>query len=134
MTDQSTSPLSRALASAKNPVDGLPDEAKRSQVPFRVCDKKNLFCEYHLPPFLSSCFVLFFCLVSLLMLLIAFRFDSFCLWQEAFGSFALLLMVFPFNSFLGDTWSAWIQHFFSVMIVRPGQKKAIDTIFLPFVA
>ena len=37
--------------------------------------------------------------------------------QEAFGSFALLLMVFPFNSFLGDTWSAWIQHFFSVMIV-----------------
>lgn len=38
--------------------------------------------------------------------------------QEAFGSFALLLMVFPFNSFLGDTWSAWIQHFFSVMIVR----------------
>lgn len=38
--------------------------------------------------------------------------------QEAFGSFALLLMVFPFNSFLGDTWSAWTQHFFSVMIVR----------------
>lgn len=38
--------------------------------------------------------------------------------QEAFGSFALLLMVFPFNSFLGDTWSSWIQHFFSVMIVR----------------
>ncbi|CAN0389475.1 unnamed protein product [Pylaiella littoralis] len=36
--------------------------------------------------------------------------------QEAFGSFALLLMVFPFNSFLGDTWSSWIQHFFSVMI------------------
>ncbi|CAM9865246.1 unnamed protein product [Ascophyllum nodosum] len=37
--------------------------------------------------------------------------------QEAAGSFALLFMVFPFNSFMGDTWSAWIQHFFAVMIM-----------------
>ncbi|CAM9341320.1 unnamed protein product [Choristocarpus tenellus] len=29
----------------------------------------------------------------------------------------LLLLLFPFNAFLGDTYSAWIQHFFCVIMM-----------------
>mmetsp|Transcript_9604 Transcript_9604/g.14447 ORF Transcript_9604/g.14447 Transcript_9604/m.14447 type:complete len:221 (-) Transcript_9604:55-717(-) len=36
--------------------------------------------------------------------------------QEFFGSFLLLVLLFPFGSFLGDTWTGWIAHFFCVML------------------
>ena len=40
--------------------------------------------------------------------------------QEAFGSFLMLALLFPFGSFLGDTWPSWITHFFLVMLVSEG--------------
>mmetsp|Transcript_31103 Transcript_31103/g.41136 ORF Transcript_31103/g.41136 Transcript_31103/m.41136 type:complete len:231 (+) Transcript_31103:82-774(+) len=36
--------------------------------------------------------------------------------QEFGGSILLIALLFPFGSFLGDTWSGWIAHFFMVML------------------
>ncbi|KAG5189246.1 aquaporin-like protein [Tribonema minus] len=36
--------------------------------------------------------------------------------QECFASFLMLVLLFPFGSFLGDTWMGWTAHFFCVML------------------
>mmetsp|Transcript_3661 Transcript_3661/g.5429 ORF Transcript_3661/g.5429 Transcript_3661/m.5429 type:complete len:226 (-) Transcript_3661:99-776(-) len=36
--------------------------------------------------------------------------------QEFGGSILMITLLFPFGSFLGDTWTGWVAHFFCVML------------------
>jgi hypothetical protein len=38
--------------------------------------------------------------------------------QEFFGALLMFLVLWPFVGVLGDTWTAWVAHFFFVMLVR----------------
>lgn len=38
--------------------------------------------------------------------------------QEFAGALLMFFMLFPFVSVFGNTWTAWIAHFFFVMLVR----------------
>ncbi|CAM9301920.1 unnamed protein product [Phaeothamnion confervicola] len=37
--------------------------------------------------------------------------------QECFGSFLMMVLLFPFGSILGDTWAGWVQHFAAVLFI-----------------
>jgi hypothetical protein len=39
--------------------------------------------------------------------------------QEFAGALLMFLVLWPFVGVFGNTWTAWIAHFFFVMLVRP---------------
>lgn len=38
--------------------------------------------------------------------------------QEFFGALLMFLILWPFVGVFGNTWTAWLAHFFFVMLVR----------------
>jgi hypothetical protein len=38
--------------------------------------------------------------------------------QEFFGALLMFLVLWPFVGVFGNTWTAWLAHFFFVMLVR----------------
>lgn len=41
--------------------------------------------------------------------------------QEFFGALLMFLILWPFVGVFGNTWTAWLAHFFFVMLVRQGR-------------